>query len=511
MKHSTSDSSAPSASTPRRAFIKSLSAAGIGALAAPLVSGSTQAEMAKQKTAPRRTASASGKRRYIIVGTGIRHTMFRDAILGQYAEHTELVGLCDSNPGRLALSARQVKEHFGQDIPTAAPEAFEQLIREQQADAVLVMTTDSTHDDYMVRAMDAGCDVITEKPMTTTAAKCQRILDAQKRSGKDVRVTFNYRYSPPRTQIKDLLMKGAIGEVLSVDFNWLLNTHHGADYFRRWHGEKRYSGGLMVHKATHHFDLVNWWLGAAPVKVTGSGKREFYTPAMAKRMGLKSHHDRCHTCPEARQCGFYFSLADHPGLKALYLDQEKHDGYFRDQCVFGPRIDIEDTMHVIVDYDSGASLCYSLNAFNSWEGYTIAFNGTQGRIEHSIVEQVYVSGTETVQGGIVEGGVQTRLIPLRGEPQEIEPWKGTGSHGGGDTLLLDDLFLPHPPEDRWLRASDHRAGAASILVGVAANRCFETGHPIRINDLVEGFEPPQATPMPTRQDPVPMPPHRERI
>ena len=102
-------------------------------------------------------------------------------------------------------------------------------------------------------------------------------------TGRRVRVTFNYRYSPPRTQIKDILMSGAIGDVLSVDFHWLLNTHHGADYFRRWHREKKNSGGLMVHKATHHFDLVNWWLGAMPVQVMATGKREFYTPTMARR------------------------------------------------------------------------------------------------------------------------------------------------------------------------------------------------------------------------------------
>ena len=137
-----------------------------------------------------------------------------------------------------------------------------------------------------MRALDAGCDCITEKPLTTTPEKAQRILDACKRNNRHVRVLFNYRYSPPRTQVKDMLMSGAIGDVLSVDFHWLLNTLHGADYFRRWHSHKEISGGLMVHKATHHFDLVNWWLGSEPEIVQAYGKREFYTPAMAKRMGL---------------------------------------------------------------------------------------------------------------------------------------------------------------------------------------------------------------------------------
>jgi predicted dehydrogenase len=301
-----------------------------------------------------------------------------------------------------------------------------------------------------------------------------------------------------------MLMANAIGDVLSVDFTWLLNTVHGADYFRRWHSRKEISGGLMVHKATHHFDLVNWWLGAQPELVWAHGKHEYYTPAMAKRMGLKSHHERCRTCPEKKECSFYFDLSADPGLKALYWDNEHHDGYFRDQCVWRPEINIEDTMNVIVRYNTGATLNYSLNAFNAWEGYRIAFNGTKGRLEHEIVEQAYVAGATMTQGGIEEEGVRTRLIPLRSEAQDIEPWTGTGGHGGGDDVMLNEIFGV-AQADKYKRVSDERAGAYSILVGAAANRCFETGQPVKIGELVTGLTPPDAAPMPTRETPIPMP------
>ena len=109
--------------------------------------------------------------------------------------------------------------------------------------------------------------------MTIDAEKCQSVLDTRRSTGRRLRVAFNYRYSPVRTQVKELLMSGVIGDVLSVDFHWMLDTHHGADYFRRWHSQKKLSGGLMVHKATHHFDLVNWWLSAVPVSVRATGKR----------------------------------------------------------------------------------------------------------------------------------------------------------------------------------------------------------------------------------------------
>jgi len=262
----------------------------------------------------------------------------------------------------------------------------------------------------------------------------------------------------------------------------------------------------MIHKATHHFDLVNWWLGAVPETVHAVGKREFYTPAMAKRLGLQSHHERCHTCPEQAECSFFLDLAANKIMKALYLDQEHFDGYFRDQCVFRPEIDIEDTMNVIVKYDTGVTLSYSLNAFNAWEGYAIAFNGTKGRLEHSIIEAVYdraPDGTRVVRR---RGGITTRLIPLRGPAQTITPQESPGGHDGGDPIMLDDLFLPNPPADKFLRASDEHGGAWSCLIGAAANRGFLTGQPVRIADMVTGLRRPPMAPMPTHEESVPMPP-----
>ena len=105
----------------------------------------------------------------------------------------------------------------------------------------------------IIRAMKAGCDAITEKPMTVDEDKCQQILDAIEETGRSLRVTFNYRYAPRASKVKELIMAGTIGVIKSVHFEWLLDTIHGADYFRRWHRNKNNSGGLMVHKATHHF------------------------------------------------------------------------------------------------------------------------------------------------------------------------------------------------------------------------------------------------------------------
>lgn len=479
----------------RREFISTTALAGAG-LAAGASSVSAQG-----------TEAGQPKKRYVIVGVGSRYGMYRNAILDRYSEYAELVGLCDNNLGRLQLAQGKCRRQTDVEVPIFEAEDFDRMIKETKADVVIVTSKDSTHDHYIVRGMELGCDVMTEKPMTTDEIKCRSILETQKRTGRKIIVNFNYRYSPHRTQVKDLLMSGVIGDILSVDFTWLLDTKHGADYFRRWHSDKASSGGLMVHKATHHFDLVNWWLSAVPVSVMAKGQKEFYTPAMAKRMGLKSAHERCHTCTETDTCTFFMDLAANRNFKELYLDNERYDGYHRDQCVFRPTIDIEDTMNVTVRYNTDVLMSYSLNAFNAWEGYRMAFNGTKGRIEHGIQEKVYVFGDGSVPGAVEKEGTFIRIFPLRAPAYEVDLWpSGRGGHGGGDTVMLDSLFLPEQPEDKYMRPADQRGGAYSILTGIAANHSFISGESVEIAKLVPDIGMPDYPPMPTHQDPVPMPP-----
>jgi len=439
--------------------------------------------------------------RYAQVGIGGRSLMYSEAVVETFAEHSLLVGLCDTNEGRLRLRQEWAHQR-GVEVPTYAADQFDRMIAETEPDVVIVTSKDCTHDHYICRAMELGCDVITEKPMTTDAAKCQRILDTQARTKRQCRVTFNYRYAPPTTQIKDLLMSGAVGDVRAVDFHWLLDTHHGADYFRRWHRQKRNSGGLMVHKATHHFDLINWWLSSVPETVSALGARTFYTPAMAARYGLTRRSDRCLECAEADRCPFYLDLRQ-GDLQPLYLDNEAYDGYHRDGCVFSPEIDIEDTMHVLVQYRNGVLMSYSLHAFMPWEGFSVAFNGSRGRLEHVERDSTYISGDGATPGELIAEATRTTITPHFQAGYDVDIWKGEGGHGGGDPVLLRDIFDPHAPPDPYLRAADYRSGAWSILVGVAANLSMANGgQPVRIQDLVHGLALPDYPPMPSGDQPV---------
>lgn len=428
--------------------------------------------------------------------------MYWRAIHGDFKEYAELVGVCERNVGRLKLCRDTIRQEFKRDVPGYGEEDFDRMIAETKPDTVIVTTRDCDHARYICRAMELGCDAISEKPMTTDPEKCQQILDTKKRTGRKCTVTFNYRYSPPRTQIKDLLMAGTIGEVLSVDFHWMLNVFHGADYFRRWHRNKANSGGLMVHKATHHFDLVNWMLSSEPEKVYAQGKQSFYIPETAERMGLSDRSERCLDCPVSSRCPFFMDLKANEGLRKLYLDQESHDGYFRDRCVFSGQIDIEDNMHLTVEYRGGPLMSYSLHAFLPWEGHVIYINGSKGRIEHKSEETTHIIGDGSTPGELRPDGTYTRVYPQFGEPYLLDLWTGKGGHGGGDPVMLRDIFDPDAPADKYLRAADERAGAWSILTGAAANLSMSRGEPVRVSEIISGLTAPDYPSMPSGREPI---------
>ncbi|KWX74761.1 Gfo/Idh/MocA family protein [Paenibacillus jilunlii] len=423
------------------------------------------------------------KKKYVIVGTGGRAEFFYGALVTVYNETSELVAICDVNQTRMNFANRMLTDKYGyHEVPTYKAENFDLMIEETRPDFVLVTTIDRTHHKYIIRAMELGCDVISEKPMTIDEEKCQQIFDTIEHTGKNLRVTFNYRYAPHNTKIREIIMDGMLGEILSVNFEWLLNTRHGADYFRRWHRDKRNSSGLLVHKSTHHFDLMNFWLASQPDTVFAMGDLRFYGKENAEKRGITEFYQRAYGSKAAENDPFALHLDRNEHLKSMYLDAEHEDGYQRDQSVFGDNISIEDTMNVMVKYKNKTVMNYSLNAYMPWEGFIIVFNGTEGRMEVRVTEQSYVnSGGKKENEGALEG-VNITIYPHFKEPYRVQFESSAGGHGGGDPVLLRDIF-DRKQEDRFGRAASHKDGAMSIMTGIAANRSMRTGQPVKVDDI----------------------------
>jgi len=139
---------------------------------------------------------------------------------------------------------------------------------------------------------------------------------------------------------------------------------------------------------------------------------------------------------------------------------------------------------VLVRYASGAMMSYSLVAYSPWEGFRVDFTGSKGRLEVEIVESSYVSaaGEKSMEGAARERRITLR--PMFEPPREVEIPAAAGGHGGGDPVLLNDLFGT-PVPDPFNRAASHVDGAWSILTGIAANRSIRTGMPVDVDALVK--------------------------
>ena len=424
------------------------------------------------------------KKRLALVGTGIRGCKFWGKFVREnYADVAEFVGLCDINPGRLEFA----RSWIGADCP--AFENFDEMLAVTKPDLVMVTTVDNTHDEFIIKALNAGIDVVTEKPMTTTADKCQGIVDAARSSSARLIMGFNYRYGSLFTRVKEMLTAGTIGDVTSVDFNWYLNNYHGASYFRRWHGIREKGGTLLLHKAAHHFDLLNWWIGSDPVEVHAYGGLEHYGHNNAFRS------ERCAGCPHKDKCAYFWDISRDDFMVKLYTDNEHHDGYIRDACLWRKEIDIFDKMAVQIKYANDVQVSYSLTTYSPYEGFRLAFNGRQGRMETwegvpSLMEnqedQSKLHEKEMDQSTHSKAELQYHEIvtqPNFGAFQRIRHPFIRSAHWGGDPIMLDEILRGRIANPGLHQGSDYRDGAMAVLIGIAARQSIDEGRAVRIDQL----------------------------
>jgi predicted dehydrogenase len=424
------------------------------------------------------------KKKVALVGTGIRGiTFWGRNLVQQYSDVIDFVGICDINKGRLAFG----KSYMGVTCPEFTD--FDKMLSETKPDVLIVTTVDATHHEFILKGLQSGIPVVTEKPMTTDEKKCQKILDAERESGKQVIVGFNYRWGPHTTRVKELLKENRIGKITSVDFNWYLNVYHGASYFRRWHGIMERSGSLWVHKATHHFDLLNWWLDSDPVEVMAYGSLEHYGSNNSFRGA------NCRNCGYKDQCDFHWDILRDNLSTKLYVENEKYDGYIRDNCLWRHEIDIYDKMSAQIKYANGVVVNYSLTTYSPYEGWKIAFNGFNGRMESWLdipwrekeIDQarLYEQGMNLQESEEVQDYNEIMVMNNFQDYEMVRVPKTSGGHGGGDQRLQDKIFRNPMAPDPLQHAAGSRDGAMSILIGIAARKSIAENRPVKISELTD--------------------------
>jgi predicted dehydrogenase len=424
-----------------------------------------------------------GQLKVALVGTGIRGIGFwGKRIVDEYGDIIEFTGLSDINEGRLNLA----KEYLGVSCNTYLD--FDEMLNNEEIDLLMVTTVDATHHEFIIKGLNRNIMVLSEKPMTTDAEKCRDILEAERRSEKSLIIGFNYRYNPHYTELKRLLSEQRVGQVTSVDFHWYLNVFHGADYFRRWHAYMDKSGSLWVHKSTHHFDLLNWWLDSDPVEVMAYGELNHY----GKNHSFRG--ENCRSCVHKDNCKFHWDITRSDHYMKLYVANEKYDGYLRDGCVWREDIDIYDKMSAQIKYANGVLVNYSLTTYSPYEGMRIAFNGMDGRIdawdgipwrkeEKKLQSELHAA---EMNQDLEDMEFEEILVSDNfGSYDQLKVMRERGGHGGGDQRLQDRVFKDPNAEDPLEHAAGSRDGAMSILIGIAARKSIIENRPVRIENLTE--------------------------
>ncbi len=426
------------------------------------------------------------KKRVALVGTGSRgNSFFGNFLKKEYGDVVTFVGLCDSNLGRVNYA----KKYIGVDCPTFTD--FDEMLNNIEIDLLMVTTVDATHHEFIIKGLNKNIDVVTEKPMTTDEGKCQQIIDAERKSKGSLIMAFNYRYGKLFTKLKEMIDAKEVGDLISIDLNWYLNTFHGADYFRRWHGLRENSGTLLLHKSAHHFDLLNWFIGSDPVEVYANGALEKYGKNNAFR------GKNCRDCNHTQNCEFYWDMRKNENYMNLYAANEKYDGYVRDNCLFREEIDIFDKMSVLVKYANNVEVTYSLTTYSPFEGFRFAFNGKDGRIEtqegipwrdNNPEDQAKIHEKEMDNTSHTKIEAKYHEIVSQRNFEDYKriefPYVRSG-HWGGDKLMFDDIFRGENTKPELNHKANVRDGSMAVLIGIAARKSIDSRKPVKIKDLTD--------------------------
>lgn len=415
------------------------------------------------------------KTKFIIVGTGNRGLgCFAKGFLGfenkglpEFPERAELVALVDTNQSRARIAAGEA--HIP-DIPVYA--SVTEAHKEQPADWAIVTTPDSTHQAVVCEALEAGLNVVVDKPLATSAWHCDLIIETMKRTGRQVVVGHNMRYQDYTLQACRMVRDGLIGDVIMVEAAEVLDYSHGGDYFHRWHSDFSKSMGLMSHKCCHHLDIINWILDDEPVEVAAFGGRSFYRP----RPDL-DHGERCSDCRIAAECPHFFDMDKWDGVRRrLYMGAEKEDGYIRDRCVFSDRHTINDHEVLNVKYSKGTQMSFSLLTFAPIEFNYFFFTGKKGRLE---LGNDPSRGAPYVRHHTPEGDVKE--IPF-------ERGRGEHGHGGADVKLIADI-LGLPGSEEIQKAHPGEARRAVLIADLSARSIADGGKPKKAEDAGSDYPP----------------------
>ncbi|MHB0878393.1 MAG: Gfo/Idh/MocA family protein [Anaerolineae bacterium] len=382
----------------------------------------------------------SDKVNVAVVGLGGRGRYFCDLYAAN--PRSRLTAICDLSPQRLAMVNRKWPE-------ASAYTDLEAMLADGTIGAVIVATDDPHHAVPTVAALAAGKHVMVEKPMAQSLDDCRRMATAAAGAPGIFMIGLELRHCVLFERVRDLLDQGAIGRVL---LGWGIdNVSVGGNYF--YHGRMRrrdYIKSLLIQKACHSLDLMNWYMGGHPKQVFAYGGLDFYG-------GTETSDKRCRDCDRAAACPFFIN---HDRFLMDYGASVEMD----DLCVWGSDADVPDNSVLAIAYDNDTRATFTECHFTPEYTREFTFVGDKGKL-YALYNN--------------EGNFLIRVQQCHGDHfDEYRPVYTGGHHGGGDLRIMEE-FLDCIRQGRQPRASV-QAAYDSTALAICAEESIVTGKPVDI-------------------------------
>ena len=384
----------------------------------------------------------NGKLRIAIAGLGVRGTLSFGPILKKRPD-VEIAAFCDPN----GVRARAAAEMLGVDPPIYP--SIDEMAKAEKLDGVIITSPDHCHHDCAIAALNAGWNVLIDKPLATNVKDGREIIETAKRTGRTLMIGFNLRHNAVLKRLKQIIDEGTLGKVFLAENREFYDG--GRTYMSRWNRLFANTGGLWIHKASHDFDIFNWLLGfPKPLRISSFAAVNAFNPEGIP-FPLEEGHEpgpACNECYYREKCKDNF-VQDEENLKQWGPEAVKVDGYVRNLCMFMSDKDTHDNGLAMVEYENDIKVSLFESFVGSKTGRTYTIVGDRGTAEVSLNER---SITVTPRW---HGEAVTYYI----KPEE-------GGHGGADPHLVDTFCKVLRGEGAVNSTAEH--GLLATAMGQAA-------------------------------------------
>ena len=430
----------------------------------------------------------------IIVGAGHR-SLYYASYANEFPQSLEIVGVADPVPLRREQAARM----FNLD-PNMCFESAEDLAsRPQLADFIINGTMDHQHVPTSLPLLERGYDLLLEKPFATSIAELWQLVEVVQRTRRKVAICHVLRYAPFYAAIRQKVLEGVIGDILSVQAVEHVSYHHMAvGYVRGKWNRKNYSqSSMLMAKSCHDLDLIAWMKsGIQPLHVASFGSNFQFTPDKAPPGAGK----RCLVdCSIEAECLYSARkhYLDHPDRWAFYvwdslehienptpqdrLESLKTSPYGR--CVWKTDMDVVDHQAVLVEFSDGCTATLNMIGGTAKPSRSLHLVGTHGEIEGRLEESRFTIRRIDPRPGC-EYLEELFDFNLKGDTTGAH-----GGHGGGDLRLVADFLRVLNGEPPSISSTSLADSIYGHLLGFSTDRSMELGRTVSIEPLLEQSAP----------------------